>query len=115
MPSLIDALVTAHKFKITQGSGQTSAGFSNTGAGGLSMGSSTKIITRQIQNQAVLGFDELIQPSGHGVEGLGQFIQLPLSSRRYPVCESPPGNMHHAFFEPANGGEHTADGKKHAN
>ena len=52
--SLIDALVTAHKFKITQGGGQTSAGFSNRGAGALSMGSSTKIVTRQIQNRSVL-------------------------------------------------------------
>lgn len=54
VPFLIDALVTAHKYKVTQGGGQTSAGFSNTGAGGLSMGSSTKIVTQQLQNRSVL-------------------------------------------------------------
>jgi hypothetical protein len=59
---LIDALVTVHKFKVTSGSGQTSAGFNSAGGGGLSMGSSTKIVPVTMQNQAVL--DALIALTG---------------------------------------------------
>lgn len=63
---LIDALVTTHKYKLTSGSGnQTSASF-GTGAGGspggISVGSSTRIIKRQIANQAVL--DALVSLTG---------------------------------------------------
>ncbi len=55
---LIDALVTTHKFEITEGSGnpnQMSAGFSPTGqgGGGMTMGSSRKIIKQAMQNHSV--------------------------------------------------------------
>ena len=50
---LIDVLVTSHKRKVTIGGG-TNAAFSNRGGGGLSMGSKTKIIKRELQNPAVL-------------------------------------------------------------
>jgi hypothetical protein len=63
---LIESLVTTHKFKFTSGNGnQTSASF-GTGAGGspggISVGSSTRIIKRQIANQAVL--DALVSLTG---------------------------------------------------
>ncbi len=52
---LVDALVTVHKYEIKKGQqGQTSATFGSNGAGGLSMGSSKKIVKMHIRNQAVL-------------------------------------------------------------
>ena len=53
---LVDALVTEHKFILTQGTpGSTSATFSpNGGGGGLSAGNKTKVITRRVQNSSVL-------------------------------------------------------------
>lgn len=52
---LIEVLITKHKEKVISGkSGQTSATFGNQGGGGLSMGSSNKIITHHIKNQDVL-------------------------------------------------------------
>ena len=53
---LIDSLVTVHQFKIQKGKpGQTSAAFSSDGGlGGLSMGSSTKIMRVPIENRSVL-------------------------------------------------------------
>ena len=60
---LIDALVTIHKFKITKGKpGQMSTTFSNSGAGGLAMGGSSKIAKVPIKNRAVL--DTLVMLSG---------------------------------------------------
>ena len=57
---LIDALITTHKFKIVTGNpGQTSAGFGNgpgknsMGGGGLSVGGSPQIISRQLPNDSV--------------------------------------------------------------
>ena len=51
---LIDALITTHKHKIVNGSGGTSASFSpNGGPGGLSMGSSTRVITEHLPNETV--------------------------------------------------------------
>ena len=50
--SLIDVLVTSHRRKVTIGGG-TNAAFSNSG-GGLTMGSKTKVIVRELQNPAVL-------------------------------------------------------------
>ena len=59
---LIDALVTVHKFKVTTGKpGQTSTSFGSGGTG-LSAGSSTKIMSVPMQNQAVL--DALIALTG---------------------------------------------------
>jgi hypothetical protein len=55
--SLIDALVTTHKFKIGNpgGGNSLSATFGNApGAGGLSVGGGPKIIKKQFSNQAVL-------------------------------------------------------------
>jgi hypothetical protein len=62
---LIDALITTHKFTTIEGAGnpnQMSAGFSKTGGGGLSMGSSAKIIKRDLNNQQVL--DALVALTG---------------------------------------------------
>ena len=50
---LIDVLVTSHKHKITIGSGRTNASFGS-GAGGLTMGSKTAVVVRELQNPAVL-------------------------------------------------------------
>ena len=50
---LIDVLVTSHKHKVTIGGGRTNAAFGS-GGGGLSMGSKTRIIVRELQNPAVL-------------------------------------------------------------
>jgi len=56
IPALIDALVTSHKFTVTEGGGpgQIGASFSPSGGGGLSVGSSTKIVRRDMANQQVL-------------------------------------------------------------
>ena len=52
---LIKVLITEHKKKITSGKpGQTSATFGNRGGGGISMGSSTKIVTYPMNNMEVL-------------------------------------------------------------
>ncbi|PHS15800.1 MAG: hypothetical protein COA78_04495 [Blastopirellula sp.] len=54
---LMDALVTSHKYQVTQGGipGQTSAGFGNDGSGGMTFGTpKAKIITQAHQNDAVL-------------------------------------------------------------
>jgi hypothetical protein len=52
---LIDSLVTVHQFKLQKGKpGQTSAGFSSDGGGGMSMGSSTKIMKVPMENRSVL-------------------------------------------------------------
>jgi hypothetical protein len=56
---LIDALITTHKYTVTEGSGnpnQMSAGFSpgGMGAGGLTVGSKTTTIKRDLSNQQVL-------------------------------------------------------------
>jgi HEAT repeat protein len=52
---LIHVLITEHKKKVTSGkAGQTSASFNNQGGGGLSMGSSSKIISYEVENQDVL-------------------------------------------------------------
>jgi hypothetical protein len=54
---LIDALRTTHKFTVNEGASnpnQMSAGFSSTGGGGLTMGSSVKIIKRDLNNPQVL-------------------------------------------------------------
>jgi hypothetical protein len=62
---LIDALVTTHKYKVTTGNpGQMSVGFptGGSGGGGLAVGGSTRIITRQLANQAVL--DALVGLTG---------------------------------------------------
>jgi hypothetical protein len=58
---LIDALITRHKFKVTYGSpGGVGAGFDRkSGGGGISAGSSTRIVTEQLQNEMVR--DALIQ------------------------------------------------------
>jgi hypothetical protein len=59
---LIDALVTVHKLKVTTGKpGQTSTSFGSGGTG-LSAGSSTKVVSVPMQNQAVL--DALIALTG---------------------------------------------------
>ncbi len=61
--ALIDALVTVHKKTVTSGgSGKTSAGFDNSGGGGMSMGSRTKVIKFPVRNRDVL--DALISLSG---------------------------------------------------
>jgi hypothetical protein len=64
--SLIDALITTHKFKVTQGSeGSTSATFGNgpgNSGGGLSVGAKTQIFRRDVHNQAVL--DALVAITG---------------------------------------------------
>lgn len=69
---LIDALVTTHKYKVTSGNpGQMSTTFGSGGApGGLSVGGSTKIITRQIANRAVL--DALVELTGGQNYGFDQ-------------------------------------------
>jgi hypothetical protein len=60
---LIDAVVTVHKYKVTSGSpGQTTTTFGSGGPGGLSVGSSTKIISQQLPNRDVL--DALVTLSG---------------------------------------------------
>jgi hypothetical protein len=50
---LIDVLVTTHKRKVTIGGGSNAA-FGGGGGGGLTMGSKTKIISRELQNRSVL-------------------------------------------------------------
>ena len=68
---LIAALITVHKYKVTKGSpGQMSSTFGTgpggsgaPGGSGLSMGGGPQIISRFIQNQAVL--DALIAITGH--------------------------------------------------
>jgi len=60
-----------HKYKVTSGNpnsmsstfGTGPGGSGAPGGGGLSMGGGPKIITRQLQNQAVL--DALIEITGH--------------------------------------------------
>ncbi len=61
---LINALVTTHKYKLVSGggSGSMSTTFGSSGGGGLSVGGSTKIISRQIANQGVL--DALVVLTG---------------------------------------------------
>ncbi len=62
---LIDALVTAHKFKEVDGNSNPngiSAGMTNQGGGAFSTGSSTRIITRNLTNQRVL--DSLVALTG---------------------------------------------------
>jgi hypothetical protein len=61
---LIDAIVTTHKFQVTTGggNGQTSAGFSPTGGGSFSTGSSTRIVSEDYKNQKVL--DGLVALAG---------------------------------------------------
>jgi HEAT repeats/PBS lyase HEAT-like repeat len=62
---LIDALITTHKFTTVEGAGnpnQMSAGFSNKGGGGLSMGSTQKVYKRDLNNQQVL--DALVALTG---------------------------------------------------
>ncbi|MBN2024540.1 MAG: HEAT repeat domain-containing protein [Pirellulales bacterium] len=61
---LIDALITAHKHKVTTGPpGQTSATFGNVpGGGGFTTGSKVTIVTEHVRNQAVL--DALIALTG---------------------------------------------------
>jgi hypothetical protein len=62
---LIDALVTTHSFSVTSGNSNPngiSTAFGSDGSGGLSMGSSTRIIKRDMQNQAVL--DALVNLTG---------------------------------------------------
>jgi len=55
IPALIDALVTTHTFTVQQGNpGQIGAGFSPSGGGGLSVGSTVKRVKKEMQNQAVL-------------------------------------------------------------
>lgn len=59
---LIEALVTEHKYKITEGSGggggsggtPYSVGFGSGGGGGFNFGSKTKIVTQKKANQTVL-------------------------------------------------------------
>ncbi len=53
--SLIRALVTTHKFRVTKGNpGQTSATFGSGGGGGLAMGGSDEIVSRSLTNRSVL-------------------------------------------------------------
>jgi len=57
---LINALVTQHEFKVQQGGppGSMSSSFSpsgQSGAGGMSMGSTTKVFKKQLQNSGVRG------------------------------------------------------------
>jgi hypothetical protein len=63
---LIDSLVTTHKFTVVEGSGNPNsinAGFSpQGGVGGLSVGSSTKVVHRNLTNQQVL--DALVTLTG---------------------------------------------------
>lgn len=60
---LIDALVTTHKFKVTSNpGGATSATFGSAGGGGLSTGSSTKIVEQHLPNADVL--DALVTITG---------------------------------------------------
>ncbi len=59
---LIRSLVTVHKHRIKQGSGQTSTGFDNRGNSGLSAGSSEVIVDVPSQNRAVL--DALVKLTG---------------------------------------------------
>jgi hypothetical protein len=61
---LIDALVTTHKFQVTTGGGsnQMSAGFSPTGGGSFSAGSSTRTVSEDYKNQKVL--DGLVALAG---------------------------------------------------
>jgi hypothetical protein len=57
VPDLINALVTEHQVKVTQGagSGQIGASFSPSGAGGgLSVGSKTTVVKKRLQNLEVL-------------------------------------------------------------
>ncbi|MCC7086932.1 MAG: HEAT repeat domain-containing protein [Pirellulales bacterium] len=52
---LIDSLVTTHSFQAGSANPNSmSAGFGSNGSGGLSMGSSARIVRRDIQNQQVL-------------------------------------------------------------
>jgi len=59
---MIEALVTTHKTDVITGGGQTSAGFSPTGGGTFSAGSSTKSVSTRLPNQKVL--DGLVALSG---------------------------------------------------
>jgi hypothetical protein len=64
--SLIDVLITIHKYKIksgSQGPGSMSATFGNgPGAGGLSVGDTSKTVAEQVTNQSVL--DALVALTG---------------------------------------------------
>jgi len=61
--SLIRALVTTHKFRVSKGNpGQTSATFGSGGGGGLAMGGSDEIVARSLTNRSVL--DALVALSG---------------------------------------------------
>ncbi|MEA1952593.1 MAG: hypothetical protein U9N87_14530 [Planctomycetota bacterium] len=51
---LIDVLISTHQKKVTSGGPGQSAGFDNTGGGGMSMGQTTKIYTRHLRNPQVL-------------------------------------------------------------
>lgn len=66
---LIDALVTTHKYNVTSGNSNPngiSTAFGSDGSGGLSMGSSTRVIKRDLQNQAVL--DALVNLAGQNFD-----------------------------------------------
>jgi hypothetical protein len=66
---LIDALVTTHKYSVTSGQSNPngiSTGFGSDGSGGLSMGSSTRVYKRDLQNQAVL--DALVTLAGQNFD-----------------------------------------------
>jgi hypothetical protein len=51
---LIDALVTAHKFKINANQNQYNVGFGSGSGGGFTAGNSTRIISKNLSNQDVL-------------------------------------------------------------
>jgi hypothetical protein len=60
----VDALVTTHTKEIPA-SGQTSAGFTPDGGGGMQMGSKKVTISRDFKNPSVLGLLNLIEPDAH--------------------------------------------------
>jgi hypothetical protein len=66
---LIDALVTTHSFVVTSGNSNpnsVTAGFGSDGSGGLSMGSTPRKLTRDMQNQFVL--DALVNLTGQNFD-----------------------------------------------
>jgi hypothetical protein len=96
VPSLIDSLVTAHKYKVTTGnpggglstsfaqpnansSSSTNSGF---GGFGFSAGGSTKVVTQLVSNVKVL--DALISLSGENYQWNVQQWKLWLASKRTP-------------------------------
>lgn len=62
IPALIGVLVTRHKKTVTIGGGGLSPTFSSGGPGGLSVGSSTRTVTGEVENPAVR--DALVALSG---------------------------------------------------